>query len=438
MRQHLLWLSVIALASCNSYDYFRQSGQLQESFSGRADILFVIDNSGSMAPRNTALAENLSAFIDGFADTTPPPTDPTLSDDVARFVEFLNDPTQNLNYQLGVTTTDVAGVSGQLLGNPTYLAKSDDNVADRFNRNLLCDAACVDDIPNSIDISCNGVSESCEASDDNSREEVLEAAFMAMCRAVESPPSACFQEWWNDGEEVTDQAPRNDTGGELGVPALEYFSDADIGSNAGFLRENSTLIVVVVTDEGDKSRRLTARDASFSPYDQLFSQFSNRITWAIIGSPYSTDVPGEPSCNLEGVRTDLLDRYHRMVESTNGVYIDMFEPNPGGSGLDACRTTDFGEALNRIGELLRALTDNFSLQAIPVVDTITVAVDGVVIPEADASFNEDLGIITYSDGWSYNSETNAVVLHGDAVPGFDAQVRVWYLPASALPRELPF
>ena len=60
------------------------------------------------------------------------------------------------------------------------------------------------------------------------QEEGLEAIFMAMCRASENPPSECFSD-------------------------KNQFEDVHVGSNAGLLREDSTLIPIIVTDEGDVS-----------------------------------------------------------------------------------------------------------------------------------------------------------------------------------------
>jgi hypothetical protein len=209
-------------------------------------------------------------------------------------------------------------------------------------------------------------------------------------------------------------------------PAL-YFTSNDVLSNGRFIRENSTIIPVIVTDEGDKSRRLDNGESKSDRYEELFSQFPNRMAWAIIG-------PTEEGCNTEGASSWQINRYRRIVEATNGVYVPISESD----GNGGCVNTNFADALTRIGDLLRALTDNFTLQAIPVVETIVVVVDGRVIPEAEATFDEELGLTVYSDGWSYRVTDNSVVLYGDAVPGFDADVRVWYLPAGGVPRDLPF
>jgi hypothetical protein len=432
MRQRLtVALAAAALSGCNAYDYFRMTGAVQESFSGQADILFIIDNSPTMTDEAEAIAVNFASFIEVFAEGTEAPQDPTLSENVDRYLDFVLDPAGNLNYHLGITTANPSEDWGKLLGQPNFVEKSDDNIAKKFTTNLICDAACVDEIPDGVNVTCeNGRPGNCNDSVSGAREEGIESVFMAICRSVENPPAACFQEWWEDEEiagGVTSEPPTNDTGGPLiGVEPLRYFTEEDVGSNGGFIRPNSTIIPVIVTDEGDKSRRIPNGDVKTDRYDELFALFPNRMAWAVIG-------PLENGCNTAGASTWQIDRYRRMVEASNGVYIPINEP----SGGD-CPNTDFGAALTRIGELLRALTDTFPLGALPVPETIVVTVDGEVVPEAQPMLNEELGLTVYEDGWSYSVANNSVILHGDAVPDFDDEVRVWYLPAAGIPRDLPF
>jgi hypothetical protein len=432
MRNRLaVALAMLTLTGCNSYDYFRLTGAVQESFSARADILFVIDNSRTMTDESEALAESFASFIGDFADSADAPTDPTLTDAVSRYIDFVVDPAGNLNYQLGITTTNASGEWGELHGSPNFLTKTDNNIDRKFNTSLLCEAACIDEIPAGINVTCpDGPIGNCADSAAGSREEGIEAVFMALCRSVENPPAACFQEWWNNEDivgGVQDTQPGSDTGGTPPIPPLIYFTDEHVGSNGTFIRENSTIIPVIVTDEGDKSRRIPNGDIKTDRYDALFSLFPNRMAWAVIG-------PTEDGCNTEGSSSWQIDRYRRMVEASNGVYIPIKESD----GAGGCDDAPFDEALTRIGDLLRALTDTFPLRALPLPDTIVVTVDGIVVDEAQPALNEELGLTVYDDGWSYNVANNSVVLHGDAVPDFDAQVRVWYLPAAGVPRDLPF
>jgi hypothetical protein len=82
----------------------------------------------------------------------------------------------------------------------------------------------------------------------------------ALCRSVENPPEACF-----------------DT-----VSAL---TKADAHTNGPIARPGSTVVVVIVSDEGDGSRRLAEGEADPAPYLDLFAGFDNP-KFAVIGPDY--------------------------------------------------------------------------------------------------------------------------------------------------------
>ena len=425
-------------SGCNEYDYFRLTGFEQETFSNQADILFVVDNSSSMTAESNALALNFSEFINEFADESlTRPDNPQLSDDVDRFIDYVSDRTGNVNYHLGVTVTDVTNRIGdyegwgELRGRPKVVRKLDDDPATTFTENFLCDAACIDRLPSGVDISCPGGPPRNQYCTSSAYEEGLEAVFMAMCRAVEEPPPECFQDWWQDtsdgsGVPVIQDTPLDPKDPEIG--RMEYFGNNDVGSNSAWLRPNSTVIPVIITDEGDQSRRIGPRDGTVAPYDALFAAFPNRMTWAVIGPS------NDEGCNTSGAADWGIKRYQRMVVESNGSYIPISRPN--GSG--GCEDADFGEALAQVGDLLRSLVRSFPLAALPDEETIVVEVAGRVVEQAEATYDSYLDLVRYDNGWSYRQSDNSVVLHGDAVPDFNESVNIWYLPVDGVPRELPF
>ena len=70
--------------------------------------------------------------------------------------------------------------------------------------------------------------------------------------------------------------------------------------------------------------------------------------------------------------------------------------------------------------------------------TITAVVDGKNIPEAEVIDQDSFGLDVYSDGWSYRPADNSVEFHGTAIPAYNAEVNIYYLPVDGMPRELPF
>ena len=140
-------------------DSFVQSDEPQ------ADILFIVDDSGSMGDEQQTLA-------DSFAD----------------FAAYLT--AQNVSYQVGVTTTDIDGFTGEagkLVGNPKIITPTTPNAAAKFAANANV------------------------GTDGSGTEQGLEAARLAL-----TPPN------------VT-------------------------GANAGFLRQAAKLFLIFVSDEEDQS-----------------------------------------------------------------------------------------------------------------------------------------------------------------------------------------
>ena len=410
--------------ACNQYEMFRVSGYAQESFSNDADILFVIDNSSSMKDESEALGANFDVFISKLTDPALVGGQDGLSDAVDNYINYVQNRGGFLDYQLAITTTDVANTYGELYsppGDPEIIAKGDEDVEEQFLRNLFCESTFwpTAEVPNDGDHECEdpinddvGVSRQyldclCGAgawanAEGSGTEEHLEAVFMAMCRAAEDPPNACYNQ--------------------------NQFEAADELTNEGLLREDSTLIVVIITDEGDVSRRMTTGDGDpEDSYAELFSLFGQRMTWAVIG-------PTTESCNAGSATTWGVERLQYFVDDTNGRWFDITnEPTPGN-----CEIADFASSLDALGELLNGLLDLFPLQSVPDVETIIVFVDGEPISESVAVEDEDTGELDWPPGWSYNAAENAVLFHGEAIPDYNADVKIFYRPLEGMPRELPF
>ncbi len=77
----------------------------------KIDVLWVIDNSGSMAPRQENLAKNFQSFIDVFAKGA-------------------------IDYRIAVTTTDIFKTRGNLFGSPKILTPKTPGVVAAFQKNV--------------------------------------------------------------------------------------------------------------------------------------------------------------------------------------------------------------------------------------------------------------------------------------------------------------
>lgn len=451
-RALTLALLAAGLVSCNDYEMFRLSGYQQESFSNKADILFVVDNSNSMVDEIADLAKNFKTFIDRLeADQTEIQYD-GLGDAVDNYKRWVVDRGAFVDFQIGITTTEVGldgagnSIGGRLRGK--VFQRGEKNLAEKFIETLVCEATCIPslgDLPSDPSYKCGqpfktlsveylncrcpqAVARNCSVS---GNEEGLEATFLAMCRAVPNPPATCYEPARDPNALQSDSgnpAPDTDTGED---PGLQIFFEKDVLTNEGLIRPGSTFIPVVVSDDGDGSRREENMVPIPSNYEEIFDIFDNRMAWVAITPPLDPALQKPPGC--VGYHEWSAVRYDYMVRITNGLKIPIMAPGEGG-----CPTTDFGENLEKFSALLTNLLTVFELQSVPDPDSIIVFVDGKQVPRAEFLDTDKYGLPVYGDGWSYMEEANAIRFHGSAIPANEAVVRVYYSPVDGMPRDLPF
>ena len=429
--------ALLAGAGCNRYAFFDVAGYEQASFNDQADILFVIDNSPSMAEETAALALNFNAFIESLTTRSDASTD-GLPDAVSNYVTYVQDRGHFLDYHLAVTTTSAEwenagptdgldpGEAGTLVGEP--IAKGDGNVADAFLEQALCEAANWEtyDVPSDPSYECGDdpgdtVSQEyldciCgfgewENNSGSGNEEPLEAALMTLCRSVEDPPDACYD------------------------PLSPFVIDDEIPTNPDtFLRDDSTVVVVVVSDEGDSSRRMAQGETDpTEAYLDPIQEFGHNFRYVEIGPNWDPDT-GNITCPSTSIPTWSVERVYNMAQATKGFYNPIVEDQGG-----ECILTDFAQHLRDLGDLLKNLLTSFQLQSVPDVATIRVWIDDVEVPRA-ALVEGEAGMpdAVYDEGWSYDPADNAVAFWGSWVPDYNQDVRIYYRPLEGKPREVPF
>jgi hypothetical protein len=434
-------IPALTLFACNEYPVFRVSGFEQAAYNNNADILFVIDNSDSMQDNVAELALNFNTFLAQLtsAEGSEVPT-ATLSDAVGNYLKETNS-AGPIDYQLGITTTTVdytadgnstvdAGEAGLLIG--PVIAKGAADVSTTFRKQLLCDTAnWKDDLvasdatyaansdgtcPDPVQVSQEYLDCMCGVggwgrNPGSGNEEGIEAALMALCRAAPegAVPETCYDE----------ESP---------------FIPGDEASNAGLVRAEATTLVVIVTDEGDNSRRGASADNDVEMYLEAFDDFDQSVRFAIIGPPYPLDDDGEPygEC-LDGAQPWGVERYQTMASDTYGAYYELTDVD-----YPDCTPLDFAENLESLGQLLNNLQSVFPLQASPDVASILVYVDEVEVAESALESGSELdGTAIYGDGWTYDAAENAVTFHGAAIPDYNQDVRIYYEPTSGVPRDFP-
>lgn len=198
-------------------------------------------------------------------------------------------------------------------------------------------------------------------------------------------------------------AARNLTGGgaadEAGFQAayLALTSPVLFGHNAGFLRQDAVLSIVFVSDEPEQS----PQGADF--YINFFLSIKGfRNTNLFSASAVVGDTPG--GCSGAGGNATAAPRYLEAVNRTGGVFQSI------------C-TNDWSRALEDLSTTAFGFKSRFFLTNQPVISTIEVYVDEVLLPNVSAG-----GTVN----WSYDFGTNAVNFSPVATPEPGGLIRVEY------------
>jgi hypothetical protein len=304
---YIVSLNGRAAPDARQVDLFDQLGR------PKADILWVIDDSCSMFEEQTSLGQNISGFLQ-FAQA------------------------QQIDYQLGVTTTDVeGGADGRLepvMGNP----------ADRI-----------------------------------------------VTPQTQPSPEAVFVSNANRGT--------NGSGNEQGLQAayLALSNPLIFGHNAGFIRPDAVLSVIIVSDEEDYSPGAVDFFANFFLSIKGFRNTNQFSLSAIVG-----DNPS--GCNGPGGNADNGSRYIDAATRTLGV-------------IQSICTSDWSRALEDLSTTAFGFKSRFILSNQPVIQSLAVFVDGVRI---------DARTMSGTNNWQYDVSTNSVNFTPFATPEPGANIRVEY------------
>jgi hypothetical protein len=211
-----------------------------EQLPSPADVLFVVDNSYSMMEEQAVLGQNLGTFL-SFAQG------------------------QGIDYQIGVTTTDVyeqpTGQHGELVGATRIITPATANKEQVFQSN--------------VNVGIDGAPD----------EQGFEGAYLAL-----SPANLA-------------------------------------GPNAGFLRPGALLAVVIVSDEEDQSvdPNNTAQYRAVSFYQNFFQSLKPNggfVLSAVVGTT-------NPDCTSVNGNAYYGPRYITMAQATGGVVASICDPNWG-------------------------------------------------------------------------------------------------------------
>lgn len=173
------------------------------------------------------------------------------------------------------------------------------------------------------------------------------------------------------------------------------------GHNAGFLRDDANLAIVVVSDEDNDSSGQTDK-TTFVNWLNNLKPDPSMSSFSGIAGPDAGPLSIGCQTFFSGISASPAPEYADVINATGGIHADI------------C-TMEFSEFLQFISFVAAGLSTEFELTDEPTnIGFIDVFVDGEEVP-----FN---GI----DGWTWNPATNTLIFHGDSVPGPGAVIEISY------------
>ncbi len=176
---------------------------------------------------------------------------------------------------------------------------------------------------------------------------------------------------------------------------LEAAAQAVDGRNAGFVRVDSDLHVVVFSDEDDGSV------GDVGTFVEAYTRASGTGLAQVHG--VVGDLPA--GCASGSSAAGPGSRYVEAIALTEG-------------WRESICTADYSELLGRVGLSAVGLPETFHLLAVPQPDTLRVWVDDIEMYAREV------------DGYTYDAGANAIVFHGRAVPRPGMEVGITYEVAS--------
>ncbi len=188
---------------------------------------------------------------------------------------------------------------------------------------------------------------------------------------------------------------------EEGLAAMSTALTAPLigGFNAGFLRDEAALAIIVVSDEDDGSLGTVDQYVRFLSSIKGPGREVNVSLSAVVGpEPDGCVAPGEE--RIFGARAQSGDRYLEVARRTNGL-------------IESICTADFAPFVEELAITLAGLRRFFPLSA-PPGTTVHVFVDGVEIP------------MSATMGWVLRADRRGVEFPGAYVPPPGAEIRIEY------------
>jgi hypothetical protein len=328
MRSFTFAILALGLAACSNQNFSlptQDNNYLQTPvFNNKVDIVFMADDSSSMAVFQRGLSAQMNAMVS------------TLN-------------SMGMDYHIAVTTSSVGTgfTGGKFVGSPKYLTNTTANIASLLTSRLLVGQSGSD----------------------------LEQGLSSLKTAL---------------------SPTNLS-----------------GENAGFLRSDALLAIIVLSNEDDYSAGSVQSYADF--FNSLKQPFANGARSWVFNFLGITALSS--GCTTQegpfGAYIEPGLRYMDLVNATEGI-------------TESICTTNWGQVVSNVKVRINQLLTDFYLNRKPKVETIKVTVSGVSVAAGSAN------------GWTYEEKIeNGVTyyfirFHGSAVPSLYDSIGIKFDPFSAI------
>lgn len=337
----------------------------------KLDVLFVVDNSGSMNNFQQQLVDNFSTFID-------------------RFV------TRGYDFRIAVTTTEAYRYPQLVRDNPGACFSFCEEARVQFRRGSVSNPYVIDKANYDLTTSAgkallkNDFIANAHMGADGSGDERAFSAFMA---------------------------------------ALNYTANANgtTSPNAGFHRPDAFLAIVMISDEEDFSQIGAGgfNESYSNPYLVPVAQYKTNLeafTHGIAGTDFSYSTisildqtclntldPNNQSNPGAAIGRKIGIRYKQLADLTGGTKNSLCQP--------------FDTSLDNISSSIEGQSDaTFVLTKSPIVSSIRLIVDGLLVPQSA------------TEGWTYTAATKTLKINGTVYkPVSGATIKLNYDPDLSAP-----
>ena len=313
----------------------------------KVDILFVVDNSGSMGPLQQNLVSNFQSFISNFQS-------------------------KGYDFRIGVTTSD-AYLDGVNFHNDPTQSKWRDGLTSHTGVFVIT--------PSTPNLNATFVTNATEGSQGSGDERVFSS----------------FRDAFNNP------------------------------LNTGFVRPDSFLSVIILSDEDDFSGDARPEGSWTYPggipdHDYAAPTLDTVTSYVSFLDTLTNTTGSARRYNVSAITVldSVCQQAHAQQSSSTIIgqrYIDLVNQTNG--VLGSICDTSYAQALLNIQAKILELSTQFRLNRIPNVSTIVVMVNGVSIPQDPANC------------WTYVSSTNSIVFHGTGVPAQGASIQISFDPLTA-------